>query len=196
MQELVIATKNEGKLEEFKVLMKDLQVELKSLAEWPDVVEPEETGKTFAANARQKAIYYAKQTGKICIADDSGLEVMTLGGAPGVRSARYAGEECNTEENNKLLIQTMKFHMKRSCRFRCALAVANPKGTILAETDGVCEGMLLHEPLGDQGFGYDPLFWSTELHKGLGEATMEEKNKVSHRSKAIRKLCGMWEKIK
>ena len=150
----------------------------------------------MAANARQKAIYYAKATGKICIADDSGLEVQTLKGEPGVRSARYAGEEADAEANNKLLLQTMKFHMKRTCRFRCALAVASPAGKILAETEGVCEGMLLHDKLGSEGFGYDPLFWSTELHKGLGEATMEEKNQVSHRAKAIKKLCAMWEKIK
>lgn len=196
MQELVIATTNEGKLEEFKELMKEMEVELKSLKEWPDTPAPEESGKTFAANARQKAIYYAKATGKICIADDSGLEVQTLKGEPGVRSARYAGEEADAEANNKLLLQTMKFHMKRTCRFRCALAVANPAGKILAETEGVCEGMLLHDKLGNEGFGYDPLFWSTELHKGLGEATMEEKNQVSHRAKAIKKLCTMWEKIK
>lgn len=196
MQELVIATTNEGKLEEFKELMKEMEVELKSLKEWPDTPAPEESGKTFAANARQKAIYYAKATGKICIADDSGLEVQTLKGEPGVRSARYAGEEADAEANNKLLLQTMKFHMKRTCRFRCALAVASPAGKILAETEGVCEGMLLHDKLGSEGFGYDPLFWSTELHKGLGEATMEEKNQVSHRAKAIKKLCTMWEKIK
>ena len=196
MQELVIATTNEGKLEEFKELMKEMEVELKSLKEWPDTPAPEESGKTFAANARQKAIYYAKATGKICIADDSGLEVQTLKGEPGVRSARYAGEEADAEANNKLLLQTLKFHMKRTCRFRCALAVASPAGKILAETEGVCEGMLLHDKLGSEGFGYDPLFWSTELHKGLGEATMEEKNQVSHRAKAIKKLCAMWEKIK
>ena len=157
MQELIIATTNEGKLEEFKELMKDMDVELKSLKEWADIPAPEETGKTFAANARQKALYYAKMTGKTCIADDSGLEVQTLKGEPGVRSARYAGEEADAEANNK---------------------------------------MLLHDKLGNEGFGYDPLFWSTELHKGLGEATMEEKNQVSHRAKAIKKLCDMWEKIK
>ena len=191
MQELVIATTNEGKLVEFKELMKDMDVELKSLKEWADVPAPEESGKTFAANARQKALYYAKMTGKICIADDSGLEVQTLKGEPGVRSARYAGEEADAEANNKMLLQTMKFHMKRTCRFRCAIAVANPAGKVLAETEGTCEGMLLHDKLGEEGFGYDPLFWSTELHKGLGEATMEEKNQVSHRAKAIKKLCEM-----
>ena len=165
MKEIVIATRNLGKLEEFKVLMKDLEVELRSLEEWPNVPEPEETGKTFMANARLKAVYYAKETGLPCIADDSGLEVLALEGAPGVRSARYAGEEA-------------------------------PNGKILLESDGICDGMLLHEPLGTEGFGYDPLFWSTELHKGMGEATMQEKNKISHRGKAIKKLVANWGKMK
>lgn len=117
MKEIVIATRNPGKLEEFKVLMKDLEVELRSLEEWPDLAEPEETGRTFMANARLKSTYYAKATGLPCIADDSGLEVLALEGAPGVRSARYAGEEATDEENNNQLLQTMKFQVKRTCRF-------------------------------------------------------------------------------
>ena len=196
IKELVIATHNQGKLEEFKVLMKDLPVEIKCLADFEKVEEPEETGRTFAANARLKAQYYAKKTGVPCVADDSGLEVQALEGAPGVRSARYAGEEASDEDNNKLLLQNMKFQVKRTCRFRCALAVAMPDGKIAYETDGVCDGMLLHEPLGTEGFGYDPLFWSTELHKGMGEATMQEKNRISHRGKAIRKLIALWGKGK
>ena len=196
IKELVIATHNQGKLEEFEVLMKDLPVEIKSLADFEKIEEPEETGRTFAANARLKAMYYAKKTGKPCVADDSGLEVQALEGAPGVRSARYAGDEASDEDNNKLLLQNMKFQVKRTCRFRCALAVAMPDGKIAYETDGVCDGMLLHEPLGTEGFGYDPLFWSTELHKGMGEATMQEKNRISHRGKAIRKLLAIWGKGK
>ena len=196
MKEIVIATRNPGKLEEFKVLMKDLEVELRSLEEWPNVPEPEETGKTFMANARLKAVYYAKETGLPCIADDSGLEVLALEGAPGVRSARYAGEKASDEDNNNLLLHNMKFQVKRTCRFRCALCVAQPDGKVLNEVDGICDGMLLHEPLGENGFGYDPLFWSTELHKGMAEATMQEKNKISHRGKAIRKLVAIWSKKK
>lgn len=194
IKELVIATHNQGKLQEFKELMKDLPIQLKCLADFEKMEEPEETGKTFAANAKLKASYYAKKTGMVCIADDSGLEVQALEGAPGVRSARYAGEEATDEENNQLLLHNMKFQVKRTCRFRCALAVVQPDGKVLYETDGSCEGMLLHEPLGTEGFGYDPLFWSTELHKGMGEATMQEKNKISHRGKAIRKLVAIWNK--
>lgn len=196
IKELVIATHNQGKLQEFKELMKDLPVEIKCLADFEKIEEPEETGKTFAANAKLKAAYYAAKTGMVCIADDSGLEVQALDGAPGVRSARYAGEKATDEENNQLLLHNMKFQVKRTCRFRCALAVVQPDGRVLYETDGSCEGMLLHESLGTEGFGYDPLFWSTELHKGMGEATMQEKNKISHRGKAIRKLVAVWGKKK
>ena len=196
MKEIVIATGNPGKVEEFREMLKDKEVELHYLAEWPDIVPPIENGSTFAANARLKASYYAKATGLICIADDSGLEVMALKGAPGVRSARYAGEKATAKECNDLLIANMKLQVHRGCRFRCALAVAAPNGSIMVETDGICDGMLLHEPLGDGGFGYDPLFWSNELHMGFGEASPEEKNKVSHRAKAIKKLLVGWRKIK
>lgn len=196
LKELVVATHNKGKVEEFRELMKNLPIEIKYLADFPPVPEPEETGRTFAANARQKAVYYAKKLGKPCIADDSGLEVQALDGAPGVRSARYAGEKATPEENNNLLLHNMKFQVKRTCRFRCALCVAQPDGRILNEVDGSCDGLLLHEPLGTLGFGYDPLFWSTELHKGMGEASMDEKNKVSHRGKAIRRLVNIWSKKK
>lgn len=196
IKELVIATRNLGKLEEFKVLMKDLPIGIKCLADFDAIEEPAETGRTFAANARMKAQYYAKKTGVPCIADDSGLEVQALDGAPGVRSARYAGEKATDAENNEKLLHIMKFQVKRTCRFRCALAVALPNGKVLHEVDGICEGMLLHAPLGEGGFGYDPLFWSTELHKGMAEASMQEKNKISHRGKAIRKLVALWEKKK
>ena len=175
MGTLVIATSNLGKLDEFKEMFKELPVELKCLADYPPLPPPNEKN-------------------EFCLADDSGLEVKALGGEPGVRSARFAGDEATDKENNDLLLQQMKFQITRTCRFRCALAVANPTGRIVAETDGSCEGMLLHEPLGENGFGYDPLFWSTELHKGLGEATPEEKNKISHRGKAVRKLIAMWKK--
>lgn len=196
IKELVIATHNLGKLEEFKELMKELPIEIKCLADFGDIEEPAETGRTFAANARLKAQYYAKKTGVPCIADDSGLEVQALDGAPGVRSARFAGEKATDAENNEKLLHIMKFQVKRTCRFRCVLVVALPNGKVLHEVDGICEGMLLHAPLGEGGFGYDPLFWSTELHKGMAEANLQEKNKVSHRGKAIRKLVALWDKKK
>lgn len=196
MRKIVVATGNPGKLEEFKELLKGLDVELHYLGEFEGIVAPEEKGRTFASNARSKAIYYAKATGLTCIADDSGLEVLALDGAPGVRSARYAGEKATDKENNDLLLANMKLQIKRTCRFRCALAMVNPEGKVLMETEGICDGMLLHEPLGNNGFGYDPLFWSTELHMGLGEASPEEKNRISHRAKAVKKLVANWGNIK
>ncbi len=196
IQELIIATTNVGKTEEFRELMKELPVEIKSLTDYPEIEAPQENGRTFAANARIKAQHYARLTGLPCLADDSGLEVQALEGAPGVRSARYAGEEATDADNNQLLLHNMKFQVKRACRFRCALCVALPTGKVVYETDGICDGMLLHEPLGENGFGYDPLFWSTELHKGLGEAEPAEKNKISHRGKAVKKLVSMWSKKK
>ena len=196
METLVIATSNLGKLDEFKEMFKDLPVTLKCLADYPQMVPPNENGRTFAANAKIKATYYARNLKEYCLADDSGLEVKALDGAPGVRSARFAGEEATDKENNDLLLQQMKFQITRTCRFRCALAVANPNGKIVGEADGSCEGMLLHEPLGDNGFGYDPLFWSTDLHKGLGEDKKKKKNKISHRGKAVKKLISNWKKIK
>lgn len=196
METLVIATSNPGKLEEIKEMFKDVPVTLKCLADYPQMVAPNETGRTFAANAKLKAGYYAKNLHEYCLADDSGLEVKALDGAPGVHSARFAGEEATDAENNALLLQQMKFQVSRVCRFRCALALSDPEGRIIAESDGTCEGMLLHEPMGENGFGYEPLFWSTELHKGLGEATAEEKNKISHRGKAVKKLVANWKKIR
>ena len=196
IKELVIATKNQGKLLEFKELMKELPVEIKCLTDFPEVEDAVENGRTFAANARIKATHYASKLGLPCIADDSGLEVQALEGAPGVRSARYAGEKATDKENIDLLLYNMKFQIKRVCRFRCALCVVDEKGKVLHEVDGTCEGMLLHEPLGDLGFGYDPIFWSTELHKGMGEANMQEKNRESTRGKAIRKLVSVWNKKK
>ncbi len=196
MEEIILATRNQGKVAEYKELLKSVNVNVTGLDDYPDLAEPEETGKNFAANARLKATYYAQHTGKFCLADDSGLEVMSLKGEPGVYSARYAGEEATDKDNMDLLLLNMRMKTRRNCRFNCAIAVANPEGKIVAETNGTCDGMLLHAPLGEGGFGYDPIFWSTELHMGLGEATPEEKNSISHRAKAAKKIVGMWSKIK
>ena len=196
MKKIIFATTNQGKVREVKMMMEDFGVDFVTMKDAGIDIDIVEDGKTFEKNAIIKAKTIMEATGEIALADDSGLEVLALEGAPGVRSARYASEEATDEENNKLLLQTMKFQVKRTCRFRCALAVAAPNGKILLESDGICDGMLLHEPLGTEGFGYDPLFWSTELHKGMGEATMQEKNKISHRGKAIKKLVANWGKMK
>ena len=193
---LIIASNNKGKIREYKDIFEPFGFQVYSQSEENICLEVEETGTTFEENAAVKARAIYGISHCCVISDDSGLEVKALDGAPGVRSARFAGEEATDKENNDLLLQQMKFQITRTCRFRCALAVANPNGKIVGEADGSCEGMLLHEPLGDNGFGYDPLFWSTELHKGLGEATADEKNKISHRGKAVKKLISNWKKIK
>ncbi len=194
LRQLCIATKNEGKVAEFMEMLKNLPIELHSLAEFPDIVEPEETGKTLSANARLKAQYYAKLTNMPCLADDSGLECVALDGAPGVMTARYSGPDATDSSNIEKLLSDMKFCIRRNCHFRCVIAVALPQGKILNEVEGVCEGLLLHEKVGTEGFGYDPIFWSKELHASFGEATAAQKNAVSHRARAIKRLVQIWKK--
>lgn len=194
LRQLCIATKNPGKVAEFKELLKGLPIDIHSLEEFPEIDEPEETGKTFSVNAKIKAQYYARLTNMPCVADDSGLECVALNGAPGVLTARYAGPEATDDENMDKLLADMKFCVRRNARFRSVLVVSLPEGKILNEVEGICDGMLLHDRLGTGGFGYDPIFWSLELHKSFGEATLEEKNSVSHRAKAIRRLVQIWTK--
>lgn len=188
MKKLVVASKNQGKIKEFEKMMADLPFEVVSLDEYPAIEEPEETGKTFMENACLKASYYAKATGQMCMADDSGLEVYALNGAPGVMSARYSGEHGDDKENNKLLLKNMLNEKERGCRFFCALALANADAEIDLTSEGSCEGELLYEETGNGGFGYDPLFFSLDLNKSLAQAIPDEKNSVSHRSMALRKL--------
>lgn len=194
LRQLCIATKNEGKAAEFMEMLKNLPIELHSLAEFPGIVEPEETGKTLSANARLKAQYYAKLTNMPCLADDSGLECAALNGAPGVLTARYSGENATDKSNIEKLLSDMKFCIRRNCCFRCVIAVSLPEGKILNEVEGICDGLLLHEEVGTAGFGYDPIFWSKELHMSFGEATQEQKNAVSHRARALKRLIQIWKK--
>ena len=194
MKRIILASNNKDKIKEVKEILTGYDII--SIKEAGVNVDVEENGTTFEENALIKARAIMKITGEVTMADDSGLEVLSLKGAPGVRSARYAGEEATDEENNELLLANMKMQVRRNCRFFCALAVASPEGKIVVESSGICDGILLHEPHGTNGFGYDPLFWSTELHKPLGEATMEEKNGISHRAKAAKKLVSQWRKMK
>lgn len=189
MKEIVVATKNKGKLKEFKVLFESLGIEVFSLGDFQDIVEPEETGLTFMDNALLKARYYAAKLNKPCVADDSGIAVMALGGAPGVYSARYAGVHSDDAANNNLLLQNMHGIKERDCKFICALALVDADGELIANATGECRGILLEAPLGSNGFGYDPLFYSPELNKTLAQADMQEKNSVSHRAKALRILA-------
>lgn len=181
---LVLATRNRGKVLEFQDLLKDLDVVVRPVSDYPGTYEVEEDGDTFEANAIKKARAAAEQTGEIAMADDSGLEVDALGGDPGVRSARYSGG--GDAANNQKLLSKLEGvpDERRTARFRCAVAIATPQGEVYTAS-GSCEGYIAHEPRGTRGFGYDPLFVAPEFGKTFAELTEEEKNRISHRARAV-----------
>lgn len=187
-QVLVIATRNSGKLLELCELLRDLPFSLRDLNSFPLVEAVEETGATFAENAAVKARAYAQQTRLMTLADDSGLEVVSLGGAPGVRSARYAGEGASDAQRaNKLLSELAKrASADRTARFVSAVAIANTAGLILNVSIGVCDGRIANAPRGPNGFGYDPVFIPKGYDQTFGELSSEVKNQVSHRARALK----------
>lgn len=185
---ILLATQNEGKVKELQELLVDAQIEVLSLRDIPDWEEVEETGSTFAENAALKARAAAKRTGYIALADDSGLEVDALGGAPGVYSARYAGEPKDDERNNDKLLKSLEKvpDEERTGRFRCALVIATPDGKT-SLTEGTVEGRILRARRGHDGFGYDPLFFMADFGRTMAELTMGQKNKLSHRAQAFQR---------
>jgi len=186
---LLVATTNPNKVKEIRQVLDGANVEVITLDGWPDLVAPEETGRTFEDNARLKATYYARATGQVTVAEDSGIEIDALGGMPGVESARYAGEETSYPEKFVRLYAALDRTGSRdsSARFVCALAMASPDA-ILFEARGVIEGRVAHEPAGSGGFGYDPFFFYPPYGRTLGQVTPAEKLAVSHRGQAFRKL--------
>ncbi len=186
---LVLATRNPGKVKELKALLSDLDLEVKSLDDFPESPKVEETGKSFFENAFQKAREIALATGHLAMADDSGLEVDALGGAPGIYSARYAGEGAGDEENIRKLLKELEGVPleKRTARFRCVIVVYHPSGHWF-KAEGVWEGLIAPEPRGEGGFGYDPIFLIPELGKTAAEISLELKNKLSHRAKALAEM--------
>jgi len=190
MTKLLIATHNAGKKAEYAELLQGLDLELVTLAELEVGLVIAEDEATFAQNALLKARGYAAATGLLTLADDSGLEVDALGGAPGVYTARYGGEELSDEERYWLLLQNLKGvpDERRGARFRCVIALAWPNGhTELAE--GNCEGRITHEPRGEGGFGYDPVFYLPEFGCTMAELPAEVKNRISHRARAAMVAC-------
>ena len=194
-QKVLLATSNPHKLEEVEAILAAIGIEVVGLDVLDEVPpEPIEDAETFEGNARLKAVGYAKVTRRRCLADDSGLEVDALGGAPGVRSARYAGIGSSREErdaaNNTKLLNAMRgvAEEERSARFVCAMCLADPDGTIVAEARGTFEGVIGHDLRGDHGFGYDPLLM---LPEGISSAELSsaEKNQRSHRGHAVRQLA-------
>lgn len=195
-KKILIATGNWGKVRELAELFQSLPVELKSLKDFPRVNEVEETGNTFEENARLKAEGYARQTGLLTLADDSGLEVAALGGAPGVFSARYAGKGASDESNiEKLLSELEKSgDFDRKARFVCEIALADSNGVVFHVENGICDGRISIKPCGDNGFGYDPIFIPDGFERTFGELNNDIKQQISHRGRAARKilqyLCG------
>jgi XTP/dITP diphosphohydrolase len=185
--QILIATRNQGKLREFENLLASLPVRLRSLAEFADVAEALEPHNTFRENARAKARFYAEQTQLIALADDSGLEVDALGGAPGVRSARYGSVKLTSEERIRLLLSELDKtgDTLRRARFVCAIAIAHPNSTSIYETIGICEGRIARSMRGGCGFGYDPVFIPNGFTQTFAEMDIAGKDRISHRAQAI-----------
>lgn len=193
---LLIATHNRGKLTEYQEMLADLPLELVTLDDVGIRDDVEETGATFAENARVKAVEYARRSGLLTLADDSGLEVDALGGEPGVRSKRYAGENKSDPERIAFLLDKLRGvpRDQRRARFRCAIAIGSPRGEV-REGDGACEGVIEFAPRGTNGFGYDPVFLFPERGLTMAELSSEEKNRISHRARATeqaRKILKEW----
>jgi XTP/dITP diphosphohydrolase len=191
---IVLATKNAGKVKEFQQLLKDFPVEIKNLNDFGPIPDVEEDGATFDDNAYKKASFASKVLGLPAIADDSGLVVEALGGAPGVKSARYAGENATDQENIKKLLVEMEGKSNRRAAFECLISIAVPSGPALTY-EGRCQGEITTEPKGHSGFGYDPVFYFPEYGKTFAELTGEEKNKISHRGMALAQVVDEFDKI-
>jgi len=200
MIKIVLATRNKGKIEEIETILKDSKlkkdIEITSLLDYPDIPEIVEKGKTFAENARLKAVTVARYTGLVSVADDSGLEVDALGGAPGVLSARFAGDGATDTDNIRKLLESLKGvpDEKRGARFVCVIALATPEGLVRV-VEGECRGMITDNVRGTSGFGYDPLFLVPSWGKTFAELGPRVKNKISHRAIALGKLCILLEEL-
>ena len=194
---IVFATKNENKVKEARQKLNAFGIEVVSLNSVSDIESPQETGKTFCENAYQKAVYYADKLGVPVIAEDSGLEVEALGGKPGVYSSRFAGEKATDEENNRKLISELKKLGLNSspARYVSFIFLAFPQKFGLW-SEGEVRGTVITEPRGTGGFGYDPLFIPAGYVKTMAEIPLEEKNRISHRGKALEKLVNLIENVK
>jgi len=191
---LIVATRNRGKSNEIREFLTGCPVEIRDLNDFGSIPEVKEDGRTFEENAYKKASFTAKVLGLPALADDSGIEVEALDGAPGIHSARYAGSNATDAQNNAKLLENLKGASTRAARFRCVLSLAVPTGPALTY-EATCEGTVLEAPRGDLGFGYDPLFYYPPMDKTFGEMTLEEKSKVSHRGRALKELRNEFDKV-
>ncbi|MBM4307457.1 MAG: XTP/dITP diphosphatase [Deltaproteobacteria bacterium] len=187
--ELIVATRNQGKVREIRNALKGLGFRIRGLIDFKDLPEVEEDGSSFIENGLKKARFYCQFLGKLTIADDSGLEVDALRGKPGIYSARYAGIRASDQENRKKLLNELEGvpASKRGAGFKCVIAMVSPDGWELV-TEGSCRGRIGYKEIGTRGFGYDPIFVLPRCRKTMAQLSLEEKNKISHRGKALRKL--------
>lgn len=197
MKPILLGTNNRHKVKEISNFLSELNLEIKTLADFPEVPPVEEDGKTLEENAIKKAKFYAQATGLFTFSEDTGLEVTALDGKPGIFSARYAGEQCSYEDNNrKLLNELLKMkNSGRNAHFRTVIAFCDPVSGSVKIVEGKITGKILEKPRGKNGFGYDPVFYLPELKKTLAELTLEEKNKVSHRALALLKAKKILKKL-
>ncbi|HJY31189.1 MAG TPA: RdgB/HAM1 family non-canonical purine NTP pyrophosphatase [Pyrinomonadaceae bacterium] len=187
---LLLGTRNPGKVKEITTILEDSGWTFSSLQEFAAVGPAAEDGVTYAENAIAKARFYAAATGLLALADDSGLEVAALGGAPGVYSARYAGEGASDADRRALLLAELSRvdARDRRARFVASVAIAHPNGEVLNLSEGICEGTITFEPRGNSGFGYDPLFVPDGYYQTFAELSDEVKNRISHRARALMRL--------
>ncbi len=194
---LLVATGNQGKMREYRHLLKDLALELVSLDDLGITEEVEETGQTFIENAWLKASGYARLSGMLTLSDDSGLEVNALGGEPGINSARYGGDACTSDDDRvRLLLRNLDGvpWQQRIARFKCVIAICSPQGQ-QGSVVGSVAGMIQYEPEGNEGFGYDPVFYLPSYHRTMSQLPLALKNTVSHRSDAARKAVAILGKL-
>ena len=188
---LVLATRNAHKLEEIRDIFDFKSLDVLSAFDFPEIPDVVEDGDTLEANAVKKAVEIAKATGCWALADDSGLEVAALGGAPGIYSARYAGEQCSYSDNNEKLLCELAGKPDRSAQFRTVIALSDPEGNVQT-VEGACPGRIIEELRGSNGFGYDPLFVPEGYTETFAELDSEVKNRISHRARALQKAHVAW----
>ena len=200
-KKILVASTNPGKITELRAML-DADVQWLDLSDFPNIAEIKEDGQTFIENARKKALGYARATGLWTIADDSGLVIDALSGEPGVKSARFSGEKSINDDgtliDHRNIAKVLELlegvpKEKRTARFFCCLCLASPE-QILIETEGTLEGLITNKEIGKNGFGYDPIFLVPHLNKTVAQLTSEEKNAISHRGNAIRKLKPLLER--
>ena len=191
---LIIASRNKGKTAEIRELLSGFPITIKNLDDFGPIPEVEEDGQTFDENAYKKASFAARVLGHPALADDSGLVVEALGGAPGVLSSRYAGPDATNEQRFRKLLREMEGIRNRKAAFECVISLAVPTGPALTY-EGRCEGLIAESPVGTNGFGYDPIFFYPPFKKTFAQLTREEKNRVSHRGKALEEFKNEFDSV-